>query len=54
MNADQLWETAMDPAQRQLLQLKIEDFIQTDYWFNLLMGEVAPRRQFIEDKALLC
>ena len=52
MNADQLWETAMDPAQRQLLQLKIEDFGQTDYWFNLLMGEeVAPRRQFIEDKA---
>lgn len=52
MNAEQLWETAMDPAQRQLLQLKIEDFVQTDYWFNLLMGEeVAPRRQFIEDKA---
>lgn len=52
MNAEQLWETAMDPARRQLLQLKIEDFVQTDYWFNLLMGEeVAPRRQFIEDKA---
>jgi DNA gyrase subunit B len=52
MNAEQLWETAMDPAQRQLLQLKIEDFAQSDYWFNLLMGEeVAPRRQFIEDKA---
>lgn len=52
MNADQLWETAMDPAHRQLLQLKIEDFNQSDYWFNLLMGEeVAPRRQFIEEKA---
>lgn len=52
MNADQLWETAMDPKQRQLLQIHVEDFANTAYWFNLLMGEeVAPRRQFIEERA---
>lgn len=52
MDAEQLWETAMDPASRQLKQLYISDFQETDSWLVLLMGDdVAPRRKFIEQKA---
>lgn len=50
MNADQLWETAMDPATRLLLQVKVEDGIEADGWFSNLMGDnVISRKQFIED-----
>lgn len=52
MDAEQLWETAMDPKQRQLKKLSINDFQETESWLVLLMGEeVAPRKQFIEQKA---
>lgn len=52
MDAEQLWETAMDPEHRQLKKLLISDFIETESWLVLLMGEeVAPRKQFIEQKA---
>jgi DNA gyrase subunit B len=52
MNAEQLWETAMDPSNRQLKLLKVSDFVETESWLVLLMGEeVAPRRNFIEQKA---
>ncbi len=52
MNAEQLWETTMNPEQRTLRQVTIESATESDRVFSMLMGdEVPPRRQFIEENA---
>lgn len=52
MNAEQLWETTMDPATRTLRKISIESAAEADYTFSMLMGdEVPPRREFIEKNA---
>jgi len=52
MNAQQLWETTMDPDNRMLKQVNIDNAAEADYVFSMLMGEdVGPRREFIEENA---
>ena len=54
MNKEQLWETTMDPARRTLVRINVEDAVEADKYFSLLMGEQPElRRQFIEDNAKL-
>jgi DNA gyrase subunit B len=53
MNAEQLWETTMNPATRTLLQVKLEDAGEADRLFSILMGDdVEQRRNYIQEHAL--
>lgn len=52
MNAEQLWDTTMNPETRTLLQVSIDDAVVADQIFSMLMGDkVAPRKEFIEANA---